>query len=101
MSMGFAFGTATLVPNASGATVTGVWRSAYQIAAGASAEQVELDAAPLMYFAQRTSAPGGMAGEVSMTVTATGFTLTSTHVGETGTFRVFAWVRPMPQWWEV
>lgn len=100
MNMGLT-STVTLVPNAAGSTVTGVWRHPYQVAAGTSAEQVELDAAPALYGFTRLSAPGGAAGEVTMTVTKSGFTLTSTHVNETGVFLVWGFVRIPPQWWEI
>ena len=100
MSMNFAFTNVTLVANAAGSTATASWLHGAQIAANTGAEIVELDAAPTIVLVTRTSAPGGAAGIVSATYTATGVTLTSTHVAETGTFRVFAWVRPLPQWWE-
>lgn len=101
MAMNFAFALVTLVPAAGGSTATASWQHPSQLAAGAGAEVVELDAAPLIVIPERTSAPGGAAGVVSVTAaTVTGVTLLSTHVGETGTFRVFAWVRPLPPWWE-
>lgn len=98
MSMNEGWGDATMAAGTTGAIA---WHHPAQIAAGyAGSNAVELDAAPQFYHFVRKTAPGGLAGVVSMTVTATGFTLTSTHPGETGTFRAYARVRELPQNWQ-
>lgn len=96
MSMNMGWTDVTL----SGGAGTASWQHPFQISDGANAEVVELDAAPDFYWYTRTSAPGGLAGVISMTVTATGVTLASTHPGDTGVIRCYGIVRALPQWWQ-
>lgn len=98
MSMNQGWGDATMAAGTTGAVT---WKHPAQVEAGAAAEAVELDGAPEFYHFVRKTAPAGLAGIVSMTVTAIGFTLTSTHAGETGTFRAYGKVRELPQNWQV
>lgn len=85
-------------------TGTATWNHPNLIADGyssAAADAIELDAAPLFYWAVETANAGGATGIKKYTVTATGVTVTSTHVGDTSTVLVFAFVRVPPQWWQL
>jgi hypothetical protein len=103
MSMNMGWAEVTLAANAAGSTGTATWNHPARIAEGyssAAADAIELDAAPLIVLPVRQTAPGGAAGIITYTATATGVTLTSTHVNETGVFRVYAFARPLPPWWQ-
>lgn len=93
-----------MVTFAGAGTASGTWQHLDQIAAGSAAEQVELNAAPPAALCRmvETSNAGGLTGVKSLTtLSKTGFTVTSTHPGDTSTVYVYAKVRELPQVWEV
>ena len=77
---------------------TANWKQVQQVPGGYSAaDSVQLDGVPPFYSVVRTALPTDMGvGIISVTVTATGVRIVSTHNSDDSTFRVWALVKLPP-----
>lgn len=79
---------------------TGTWRHMGQLGRGiATAEAVELVAAPIMVIEHIITITAGAIGFHTFTLTATGVTVASTHGGDSSVIRLYAFVIPPPPWY--